>query len=70
MQPPPTVSRVDVERVVRRDYPPEQFAKVLAGLDAYGSGLLQERDRVQLAALKLAAGSLEDLAGLLECLSE
>lgn len=66
-QPIPSVSRADVERVVRRDYPPEQRARAMAILDTYGSKSWQrERDRVQLAALKLAGGSLDALSKLLD----
>jgi len=50
-----TVTRADVERIVRRDFPPEQFDSVIAVLDEYTD---RERDRVQLAALKLADGNL------------
>jgi hypothetical protein len=62
MQPTPSVSRADVERVVRRDFPAEACSEVLAMLDEYGSaGYHRERDRVQLAVLKLADGSRETL---------
>ena len=94
MQPTAKLSRDDVERVVRCDYPPEQFALVIAELDArfidradaerrlrrmYPSDSeaqlnevldctlsLQERDRLHLAALKLAAGSLDALRSILK----
>lgn len=67
IQPIPTLSRADVERVVRRDYPPEQLARVIAILDGYGGKDWQpESDRVHLAALKLAAGDVEELARLLD----
>src|SRR5262245_56684190 len=65
MQPTPTVSRADVERVVRRDYPADQFAHVMAMLDTYGNDE-RECDRVKLAALKLAAGNLEELSDFLD----
>lgn len=62
VQPTPTVSRSDVERIVRRDFPPDRFDEVIAILDEYGTQDWQrERDRVQLAVLKLAAKSLESL---------
>ena len=61
-QPTPTVSRTDVERVVRRDFPADAFRDVITTLDKYGvEDYERERDRVQLAVLKLARGSLESL---------
>jgi hypothetical protein len=61
-QPTPKVSAADVDRVVDRDYPPDQRAEVLATLQRYGKeGWHGEADRVRLAALKLAAGSLDQL---------
>ena len=58
MQPTPTVKRADVERVIRRDFPAELFVQVRAVLDEYED---RERERVQLAVLKLAGGSMERL---------
>src|SRR5687767_10672686 len=58
MQPTPTVTRVDVERVVRRDFPVELFVQVMAVLDEYED---RECERVQLAVLKLAGGNVERL---------
>jgi hypothetical protein len=61
-QPTPTVTNADVERVVRRDFPAERVPEVLAMLDEYGTETWQrEPHRVRLAALKLAAGSIERL---------
>jgi len=61
-QPTPTVTRADVERVVRRDFPAEAFSEVLTLLDAYGiEDYEREKDRVQLAVLKLAQGNREKL---------
>jgi hypothetical protein len=52
----------DVERIVRRDFPADQLPEVLAILDEYGRETWQrEAHRVRLAALKLAAGSVERL---------
>jgi hypothetical protein len=66
MQPISNVSRADVERVVRREYPPEQFEEVLAILDVYGKAdWHREKDRVQLAALKLAGGNADKLLELI-----
>jgi len=59
-QPTPKVSSADVERVVRRDFPADRVADVLAILGEYGTEKWQhEPDRVRLAALKLAEGSVE-----------
>ena len=55
-QPVPAVTSSDVERVVRRDFPNEQFDVTIALLKES-----REPVRVQLAALKLANGSLEKL---------
>jgi len=58
----PSITRADVERVARRDFPAERVSEVLALLDQYGAEAWQrEPDRVRLAALKLAAGSFEQL---------
>lgn len=52
----------NVERVVRRDFPPDRVPEVLAILNEYGTESWHyEVDRVRLAALKIAAGSLEEL---------
>ena len=58
IQPIPAVTLDDVERIVQRDFPRERFGEVMAVLNEYGQ---RERARVQLAVLKLAAGSLESL---------
>ncbi len=61
-QPTPNVSSTDVERVVRRNFPTNHVAEVLAILGEYGTeSWHRESDRVRLAALKLASGSLERL---------
>jgi hypothetical protein len=61
-QPVPAVSRQDVIRIVRRDFPNIPEAEVLAILDEYGADRWhRERDRVQLAVLKLAAGDSQAL---------
>jgi hypothetical protein len=65
-QPAPKVSRQDVIRIVRRDFPNIPEAEVLAILDEYGaSDRHRERDRVQLAVLKLAKGDSQALLGAL-----
>ncbi|HZN53815.1 MAG TPA: hypothetical protein VFB67_00705 [Candidatus Polarisedimenticolaceae bacterium] len=58
----PDVTRADVERIVRRDFPAERVGEVLAMLDEYGpEDWHREPDRVRLAVLKLASGSFERL---------
>jgi hypothetical protein len=62
MQPTPTVTGADVERIVRRDFPADRAVEVLAMLDEYGKETWHaEPHRVRLAALKLAAGDLTRL---------
>jgi hypothetical protein len=62
MQPTPTVTGADVQRVVRRDFPADRVVEVLAMLDEYGAETWQrEPHRVRLAALKLAAGDMKRL---------
>lgn len=66
-QPVPRVSRADVDRIVRRDFPADREAEVFALLDEYGGeGGHRARSRVHLAALKLAAGRIEVLRGRIE----
>jgi hypothetical protein len=56
------VTAADVERVVRRDFPPEQVRSVLTVLNEYGAEEWQrEPDRVRLAVLKLANRDLQQL---------
>jgi hypothetical protein len=58
---------MDVERVVKRDFPADQFDDVIKILDEYGTKDSRcERDRVQLAVLKLAAKNLEALRSYIE----
>ena len=55
MQPTPKVTREDVERIIHRDFSADKYAEVAAILEEYGkSERYRERERVQLAALKLA----------------
>ena len=62
IQPTPVVTAADVERIVRRDFPSERAAEVVAVLSEYGTESWQrEPDRVRLAVLKLAAGNMEKL---------
>jgi hypothetical protein len=66
-QPTPTVTGADVERVVRRDFPPDQFESVMSVLAEYGGETWhREMHRVHLAILKLAAGRLDALRGEVE----
>lgn len=61
-QPAPKIDRNDVVRVIRRDFPLYPESDVLAVLDQYGGAEWErERDRVQLAVLKLADGDLKAL---------
>jgi hypothetical protein len=61
-QPAPKVTHDDVLRVIRRDFSHIPESDVLAILNRYGTTEWQrERDRVQLAVLKLAAGDFDAL---------
>jgi hypothetical protein len=56
----PSVSEVDIERVVRRDYPPEiqgAIHEMIRGVE------VREKPRVILACLKNANGDLQKLKG-------
>jgi hypothetical protein len=62
VQPVPHVTAADIERVIRRDFPEGQFEDVRAILAEYGTEIWhKEKERVRLAALKLANGSMEEL---------
>jgi hypothetical protein len=54
-QPTPQVTADDVERVVRRDFPADDYAAIMGLLVACGTA------RVQLAVLKLASGDAQKL---------
>jgi len=61
-QPVPDITADDVERIVRRDFPAEDFTPVMAILNEYGTQKWQRASpRVQLAVLKLANGSMTKL---------
>jgi hypothetical protein len=65
-QPTPDVTGVDVERVVRRDFPADRVAEVLVMLNEYGTEAWQrEPHRVHLAVLKLEA-----VSGLADTMTE
>jgi len=53
----------DVERVVRRDYPPDMVADILREVDASD---VREKARVVLACLKIANGDRRRLQGELQ----
>jgi hypothetical protein len=59
----PKVTRIDVERIVRRDFPSTLQAEVHVLLAKYAD---RESHRVHLGMLKLAGGSLEKLRLTLE----
>ena len=66
-QPHPSVTRGDVERIVRRDFPTDREAEILAMLNEYGTeDWHREADRVHLAILKLSAGRFERLRAQVE----
>ncbi|HKQ18406.1 MAG TPA: hypothetical protein VJW75_01540 [Candidatus Eisenbacteria bacterium] len=56
----PTVSEADVERVVRRDLPPETHEEIRAIIQQVE---VIEKPRVILACLKCAGGNIEKLKG-------
>jgi len=61
-QPTATVTRDDVERIVRRDFAPHDVPAALALIAQYGvESYEREADRVQAAALKQARGDLNRL---------
>lgn len=61
-QPHANVTQADLQRIVRRDFPADREAEVLAMLSEYGHEKWhRERERVCAAILKLAAGSMEQL---------
>ena len=67
VQPVPRVTAADIERVVRRDFPEAQVADVLAMLAEYGTEIWhKERERVRLAALKLANGDVGKLRSTID----
>lgn len=66
-QPVPRVTAADVERVVRRDFLADEYGTVMATLSEYGRGKWEfDSARVQLAALKMADGSLQKLRAAIE----
>jgi hypothetical protein len=57
-QPTPTVDEKDVERVLRRDYPPNLVDEILALIATVE---VREKPRVVLGCLKIAAGNVDKL---------
>ncbi len=57
-QPTPTVSEMDVERIVRRDFSAEEFDEMISVLSGYND---REPNRVRLAILKIAKGRVDEL---------
>ncbi len=67
VQPVPHVTAADIERVVYRDFPRIQVDDVLAILAEYGTEIWhKEKERVRLAALKLASGDLAKLRSAID----
>ena len=65
--PVPRVTRTDVLRVVRREFPERDPAEIVDTLDHYGTEEWQpDRNRVQLAILKLSERSLKTLERLVD----
>ena len=59
-QPIPVVTMADLDRIIGRDFPPEDRGQVVNILIKYGRGD-GRRNRVCAAALKLADGDIEQL---------
>jgi hypothetical protein len=57
----PDVTQEDVERIVRRDFPAEQFPEIIAILGGLDSRWESTRIRVRIAVLKLADGDVKAL---------
>jgi hypothetical protein len=57
----PDVAQEDVERIVRRDFPAEQFPEIIAVLGEFDSPWESTRIRVRIAVLKLADGDVKAL---------
>jgi len=66
-QPTPRISNADVERIVARDFAAESAREVFSILGEFGTeDWHKETDRVRIAALKLAAGSIEGLRAAID----
>ena len=63
----PELTQEDVERVVRRDYPPDMFGHIMNLLEDYGDkGGQPESLRTRLAILKLANGDYRKIGVYLD----
>jgi hypothetical protein len=63
----PPVTREDVQRIIRREFPSKDGDAILAILDQYGSESWHpERDRVHIAILKISDGKPEQLLSAVE----
>ena len=61
-QPAPTITENDINRIIRRDYPGDQYSVAMEVLNAYGKEEYhREQNRVRMAALKLSAGDIVKL---------
>jgi len=66
-QPIPQVTADDVERVVCRDFTPDEYTTVTMILNEYGTEKWhREPTRVRLATLKVASGSVQKLRALID----
>jgi hypothetical protein len=70
MQETPKVSRNDVEQVVRRDFPAEQFESVMSLLEQIKKNPEEARINFQFNILKLSFGKIEHLRHLIPTNSE
>lgn len=66
-QPVPKVNRIDLERIVRREFSGSDYDAIMTILNEYGRDDWQrESVRVQLAVLKLAQGDLNKVRSYIE----
>lgn len=62
----PNVDAKDVQRIVRRDFPDQEYGAVMSLLDEYGAETWhREHSRVRIGILKLAHGDLGKLRSAL-----
>ncbi len=66
LRPLPERTADDVERIVKRDFPAEEFAAVMAILNEYVARFNDNPSPVRIAALKMADGSLTRLRTWIE----
>lgn len=66
-QPIPDVTQDDVERIVRRDFSADEYARVMGILNEYGTETWhREVTRVQLAVLRTSNANVETLRACVE----